>query len=1119
MSMDWFGAGPEARSLAQLLTMLDREPLEAVLGQSWAREVLQRQAWRRGESAPVPASALEDLFGLVVEARQSPTIAQGPARRHVIIVPDLIPGWSGDRPAVGAPSSQRSACDTLLGGAAALLYGPLRLALRQRAHRVVSELFAYDGLDDLEQAALRLASRLRSVPLPRGSTYLIGHGQGALVVRRALQRLGSGAATAGLAGQILIGPANYGSLAGLWGLIGLTSRLDLAQRFGLEAGASSGPWSRTAWPGRPGLYQLLPFDASRLPGFDAWRVDASLDHTLLAAYHGWARRIDTPSFDAQSRVILGDVRSVRDRTSGPHPEVAGWHRSDGAPDLGGLPGDGEVPHSCAVLPGAITYLAEAAGHAALMVTPEVIAAVLAILEDRPVRLPLVSSDPRDYLPHGRAPRVPPTHGGRLIRMPQSIPSPCAAPPRAAERELNGTFLGRPPARLDPIVEQAKFMTTSVVASGDADWEPNSGISVPQNQSHPRPNHRVDAAPTFGAIPEPHLRREPSVGPRPDHPPQAEGLASFVRGLEPLDSPEPDRAGSATKPTSLVHVADRRAEDRDEPDRIGDWSSTRRRHVIIGSSSLLPFDFLRTGDRLGRAVVKIQRGDGSVGTGFLIAHDIILTNHHVLPDPSTAATAYALANYEAQPARDPSGQPTIVPLDPNQLFVTDADLDFTFCAVEGLDHLGTIPLDRNSLNVLTSECVNIIQHPRGRPKEIALQENRVARVDNLVLQYYCDTEPGSSGSPVFNNRWQLLALHHASVMTDEPEPSPYPDGSGKVRYLNEGIRLSAIALWLETFEVNAGGTRRQREAIARIRAGFRGIDTQAGFFGALGHRVRGRSALEVIAACYDEPVTKANLDLGTWDFREHTGLLDTLIPELGQILADLGMDLWCLVGLSPSQAQALQTQLARTFHLEFQIHHLEARPGTAAITVLAHQRRHIHVRAVAWDATPEDPPESSRLARFRIHLDGPNGPQALDLVPTFGDRTRRDDQGDASELNADPDDPSHVVRTIARQIEASDDPVDWLWINDNTAHDPAPVHRAFRRLAHEVRMVGRDGRTLALLSRPESSLQHLYVAADLGVALGSADRVTLVRDRSLPQTTEELGTDPPILIRIALDTDA
>ncbi|RWK46883.1 MAG: peptidase, partial [Mesorhizobium sp.] len=57
----------------------------------------------------------------------------------------------------------------------------------------------------------------------------------------------------------------------------------------------------------------------------------------------------------------------------------------------------------------------------------------------------------------------------------------------------------------------------------------------------------------------------------------------------------------------------------------------------------------------------------------------------------------------------------------------------------------------------------------------------------------DTEPGSSGAPVFNDQWQVLALHHKAV--------PAPERTGKktvapVWIANEGVRISAIFSLLE-----------------------------------------------------------------------------------------------------------------------------------------------------------------------------------------------------------------------------------------------------------------------------------------------------------------------------------
>jgi endonuclease G len=60
-----------------------------------------------------------------------------------------------------------------------------------------------------------------------------------------------------------------------------------------------------------------------------------------------------------------------------------------------------------------------------------------------------------------------------------------------------------------------------------------------------------------------------------------------------------------------------------------------------------------------------------------------------------------------------------------------------------------------------------------------------------LHYETDTEPGSSGSPVFNDQWEIVALHHAGVPATE-----HGELGGIV---NEGIRVSRLLAFLRGHE--------------------------------------------------------------------------------------------------------------------------------------------------------------------------------------------------------------------------------------------------------------------------------------------------------------------------------
>jgi endonuclease G len=70
-------------------------------------------------------------------------------------------------------------------------------------------------------------------------------------------------------------------------------------------------------------------------------------------------------------------------------------------------------------------------------------------------------------------------------------------------------------------------------------------------------------------------------------------------------------------------------------------------------------------------------------------------------------------------------------------------------------------------VSPGEYLTIIQHPSGGDKQIALRENQLLKIDTHTLWYRTDTSPGSSGSPVFNDVWQVVALHHSGVPKKMP----------------------------------------------------------------------------------------------------------------------------------------------------------------------------------------------------------------------------------------------------------------------------------------------------------------------------------------------------------------
>jgi len=202
--------------------------------------------------------------------------------------------------------------------------------------------------------------------------------------------------------------------------------------------------------------------------------------------------------------------------------------------------------------------------------------------------------------------------------------------------------------------------------------------------------------------------------------------------------------------------------------------------IHKEANFLPSSFLEQGVKRAQAVCRIVT-DTSYGSGSLIAsRNFIMTNNHVIPDKATARASIAEFDYDEDDIL------YTVSLDPDRFFVTDSDLDFTIVACDPSPlplTIEAIPLLRDPQTVTRKERVNIIQHPRGRRKELSLHDNKVKYIYDIGIRYTTDTEPGSSGSPVFNNEWDLVALHHAGWSE--------PNGEAT----NEGIRMSSIVAFL------------------------------------------------------------------------------------------------------------------------------------------------------------------------------------------------------------------------------------------------------------------------------------------------------------------------------------
>lgn len=203
------------------------------------------------------------------------------------------------------------------------------------------------------------------------------------------------------------------------------------------------------------------------------------------------------------------------------------------------------------------------------------------------------------------------------------------------------------------------------------------------------------------------------------------------------------------------------------------------------STLLPIRFLEDGLTAAKCVarIKINGPKGAeLGSGFLVKDNILVTNNHVLKNAEIARNAEVTLDYE-ESSPGLAREAFNCSLDPDSFFRTSEKEDWTAVKIkEPVGAYGYLKL--NQAGAKKGDFVSIIQHPGGRYKQIALFHNIVTYADNDIIQYLTDTEPGSSGSPVFNDSWEVVALHHSGGMLLEP-------GIAQKMLRNEGIAIDKI----------------------------------------------------------------------------------------------------------------------------------------------------------------------------------------------------------------------------------------------------------------------------------------------------------------------------------------
>ncbi len=203
-------------------------------------------------------------------------------------------------------------------------------------------------------------------------------------------------------------------------------------------------------------------------------------------------------------------------------------------------------------------------------------------------------------------------------------------------------------------------------------------------------------------------------------------------------------------------------------------------AVLSDTGFQPLGWMRTALDRARAIARVGRKPQRVttrqanGTGFLVdgaqIHQrlanlpLLLTNAHVATSRDDVRDTYpdldVLKIEETQVAflETGSAAPRAIGVEKEWYTSPPDELDATLLQLKGRPDVPAPPLADSK--VVLNDRVNILGHPGGDEMVVSLQDNRVMKVAGRKLFYRTPTERGSSGSPVFDQAWNLVALHHA-----------------------------------------------------------------------------------------------------------------------------------------------------------------------------------------------------------------------------------------------------------------------------------------------------------------------------------------------------------------------
>ncbi|HEV7241259.1 MAG TPA: trypsin-like peptidase domain-containing protein [Thermoanaerobaculia bacterium] len=230
---------------------------------------------------------------------------------------------------------------------------------------------------------------------------------------------------------------------------------------------------------------------------------------------------------------------------------------------------------------------------------------------------------------------------------------------------------------------------------------------------------------------------------------------------------------------------------------------------FGAYGTQTMKWYQTGLQRCNGVCRIERSldNRAWGTGFVVRggdfHEslgdelLVLTNHHVINKDGEAPgirAAEAQAFFEALSSAKYTFDPTLV-WSSKALDATLLRFDKSVPKTEPFPMASQRPTRAKDQPPPPLPRVFIIGHPQGGGLSFSLVNNELHASDETRLHYLAPTERGSSGSPVFDELWSVVGLHHRGYdkmdnILDGGDPYPaneaYWIGAVRAACAKEGV---------------------------------------------------------------------------------------------------------------------------------------------------------------------------------------------------------------------------------------------------------------------------------------------------------------------------------------------